>query len=224
MEASKALFSIGPLEINSQMTTMLAITLFLVLVSFLATRRMSERPAGLQNAMEKVVEMLLDFFSGVIGYDLARRYLPYLATMFLFILASNYSGLLPLAGKLPGLAAPTSSLSVTAGLAICTFVMVQYAGVRHNGLKGYAHHFTKPIIVMAPLFILEEFIHPLSLSLRLYGNIYGEETVTEQIAHLAPLVAPIALQVLSLLLGFVQAMVFTLLSCIYINIAASEGH
>ena len=223
MESSHTLFSIGPLQVNSQMTTMLAISVALILVCYFGTRNMRERPGRLQNALEKVVEMLLDFFAGVVGEDLARRYLPFLGTMFLFILFSNYSGLLPLAGKLPGLAAPTSSLSVTAGLAVCTFFTVQYAGFAANGLKGYAHHFTKPIVILAPLFLIEEFIRPLSLSLRLYGNIYGEEAVTEQIAHLAPLLAPIVIQVLSLLLGFVHAMVFTLLSCIYINIAASEG-
>ena len=224
METAAALFSLGPLQVNSQMVTLTAIVLLLVLVSFLGTRHMEERPHGLQNALEKVVEMLLDFFSDLMGEEMARRYLPYLGTMFLLILVCNYSGLLPLAGKLPGLAAPTSMLSVTAGLALCTFVVVQYAGVRANGLKGYSHHFTKPLVILCPLFLLEEIIHPVSLSLRLFGNIFGEETVTEQMALMAPVVAPLALNVLSLLLGLVQALVFTLLSGIYISMAASEGH
>ena len=92
------------------------------------------------------------------------------------------------------------------------------------GLKGYSHHFTKPIAVLCPLFLLEEIVHPVSLSLRLFGNIFGEEAVTEQLAEVIPVVAPLAMNVLSLLMGAIQALVFTLLSSIYISMAASEGH
>lgn len=224
MRSAKALFSLGPLQVNSQMVTLAALSALLVLVCFLGTRHMEERPKGLQNLLEKAVETLLDFFAEVMGEELARRYLPYLGTMFLLILMCNYSGLLPLAGELPGLAAPTSLLSVTAGLALCTFFVVQYAGVRAHGLKGYSRHFTRPIIILCPLFLLEEFIHPVSLALRLFGNIYGEETVTAQMGAMVPVLAPLALNVLSLLMGLVQALVFTLLSGIYISMAAGEGH
>ncbi|MBR3392471.1 MAG: F0F1 ATP synthase subunit A [Firmicutes bacterium] len=224
MESAKALFSLGPLQVNSQMVTLLVLAALLVIISYLGTRHMEERPKGLQNLLEKAVEFLLDFFSEVMGPELARRFLPYLGTMFLLILFCNYSGLLPLAGKLPGLAAPTSMLSVTAGLALCTFFVVQYTGFHDHGLKGYSHHFTRPIAVLCPLFLLEEIVHPVSLSLRLFGNIFGEETVTEQLAEVIPVVAPLAMNVLSLLMGAIQALVFTLLSSIYISMAASEGH
>lgn len=224
MESAKALFSLGPLQVNSQMVTLAVLSAVLVLICYLGTRHMEERPRGLQNLLEKAVEFLLDFFSEVMGPELARRFLPYLGTMFLLILFCNYSGLLPLAGKLPGLAAPTSMLSVTAGLALCTFFVVQYTGFHDHGLKGYSHHFTRPIAVLCPLFLLEEIVHPVSLSLRLFGNIFGEETVTEQLAQVIPVVAPLAMNVLSLLMGAIQALVFTLLSSIYISMAASEGH
>ncbi|MBR2783194.1 MAG: F0F1 ATP synthase subunit A [Firmicutes bacterium] len=224
MEGHAALFSIGPLQVNSQMVTMTAISALLVLLCFVGTRHMEERPRGLQNLLEKAVEFLLDFFADVMGPELARRYLPYLGTMFLLILFCNYSGLLPLAGKLPGLAAPTATLSVTAGLALCTFFTVHYTGLREHGFVGYSHHFTRPIIILCPLFILEEIVHPVSLALRLFGNIYGEETVTEQLAEVVPVIAPLAMNALSLLLGAIQALVFTLLSGIYISMAASEGH
>lgn len=224
MESAKALFSLGPLQVNSQMVTLLVLAALLVIISYLGTRHMEERPRGLQNLLEKAVEFLLDFFSEVMGPELARRFLPYLGTMFLLILFCNYSGLLPLAGKLPGLAAPTSMLSVTAGLALCTFFVVQYTGFHDHGLKGYSHHFTRPIAVLCPLFLLEEIVHPVSLSLRLFGNIFGEEAVTEQLAEVIPVIAPLAMNVLSLLMGAIQALVFTLLSSIYISMAASEGH
>lgn len=218
-----ALFHIGPFEVTSVMVTTTAITLFLLLIAYFGTRNMREHPRGLQNALEKVVEMLFDFLSGVIGEKNARYYLPYLGSLFLFILISNYSGLLPFAGMLPGLQAPTSVISVTATLALCTFLVTHYSGLKHNGLGGYARHFLKPMAFMLPLLIIEEFIRPLSLTLRLYGNIYGEETVTHEIFNLLPMVAPLVMNALSLLLGLVQAMVFVLLSSIYIT-GAVDGH
>ena len=217
------LFQIGGFGVTSQMTTMLAITLLLVTVSYFGTRRMEKRPRGLQNALEKIVEMLYDFLSEQLGPELARTYLPFLGTMFLFIVLSNYSGLLPLAGRLPGLAPPTGCLSVTAGLALCTFGLTHFGGGRSHGLH-YVEHFTKPAIFMLPLMLIEEIVRPVSLSLRLFGNIYGEETVTHEIFHMIPLLAPIVMNVLSLLLGFVQGMVFVMLSCIYLSGAAGEGH
>lgn len=218
-----ALFHIGPLEVTSVMTTMLGISLVLVLVCALATRNMKMIPGGLQNLVEKAVEMLDNFIGGMLSHDLKQRFFPVLATLFIFILMANYSGLLPLAGRLPGLAAPTSVLSMTAGLAVVVFCTTHYAGFKAHG-GGYIKHFTAPYIFLCPLLLLEEIVRPVSLSLRLYGNIFGEETVTEQLYHLAPLGAPVAMNIFSLLMGGIQAMVFVLLACIYIEGAAGTGH
>lgn len=218
-----ALFNIGPIEVSSVMITMLAITICLALVSFLGTRNMKLRPRGLQNFLEKSIEMLHNFIEDVLG-DKTRQYFPFLATMFIFILVSNYSGLLPFAGRMPGLAAPTATLSVTAALALCAFFMTHYGGIRQHGVGGYLKHFIKPFFFMLPLLLIDELVRPLSLSLRLFGNIYGEETVISQLFNLVPLVIPIIMQGLSLLMGFVQAMVFVLLSSIYISGALEEGH
>ncbi|MBS1348608.1 MAG: F0F1 ATP synthase subunit A [Firmicutes bacterium] len=218
-----ALFYIGPLGITSAMVTMVAITIGLTLLSYFATRHMKTRPVGLQNFMEKCVEMLRNFIGGMMDKKYVNRYLPFLGTLFIFILISNYSGLLPFAGRLPGLAAPTSVINVTAALAVCTFCVTHYSGIKqHHG--GYLNHFTKPFIFMLPLLLIDEFIRPLSLTLRLYGNIFGEETVISNIFNLVPLGVPIIMQALSLLMGFIQAMVFVLLSSIYINGALGEGH
>lgn len=219
-----ALFHIGPIEITSAMVTMAAITVILSVLAFLATRNMKLRPRGLQNVAEKIVEMLLNFIQGALDKEKARIYLPFLGTMFIFILVSNYSGLLPFAGHLPGLAAPTSFVSVTAALAICTFAMTHYSGIRYNGVGGYLKHFVKPFFFMLPFLLIEEIIRPVSLTLRLYGNVYGEETIAAEIFNLLPLIAPIILQALSVLLGFIQAMVFVLLSCTYIDGASGESH
>ncbi|MDO4581985.1 MAG: F0F1 ATP synthase subunit A [Bacillota bacterium] len=217
------MFHIGPIEVTSVMVTMTAITIGLTLLSYFATRNMSERPRGLQNFMEKCVEMLDNFIADIVGKEHSRQLFPFLATLFIFILVSNYSGLLPFAGSLPGLTAPTSVINVTAALAVCTFCMTHYSGVRAHGVH-YLAHFTKPFIFMLPLLLIDEFVRPLSLTLRLYGNIYGEETVTHEIFNLVPLAVPLVMQGLSLLMGFVQAMVFVLLSSIYISGALGEGH
>ncbi|MCR4962608.1 MAG: F0F1 ATP synthase subunit A [Firmicutes bacterium] len=223
-EHGAALFYIGNFGVTSIMTTMLGITLLLTLVCWRGTRHMKERPSGLQNVLEKTVEMLDNFISDIMGKDLCRRCFPYLATLFIFILISNYSGLLPFAGKLPGLSAPTSSLSVTATLAICTFAYTHYMGVRSNGLLGYAKHFISPFAFLLPLLLMDEFVRPLSLSLRLYGNTFGDEEVTTQLFHLVPYLVPLVMNALTLLMGFIQAMVFVLLSSIYISGASGEGH
>lgn len=215
---------IGDLAIPSVLVTMFGITVLLTVLSYLATRNMKERPGTLQNLMEKAVEMLRNFLSGIVGEHLAREFLPFLATVFLFVLLSNYSGLLPLAGQLPGLAAPTSSLSIIAGLAVCSFVMTHVAGVKGHGAKGYIQHFFLPVVLLFPLLVLEEFLRPLSLTLRLYGNIFGEETVTHEIFNIAPILAPVVMQILSLLLGGIQAIVFTLLTAFYLKGAYGEGH
>jgi len=224
MEHSAEYLHIGSLEIPSACVTMACITILLTLLSYLATRNMKERPEGLQNLMEKVVEMLQNFIGNVTGEKVMRRFFPFLATLFLFILMSNYSGLLPLAGQVPGLSAPTSSLSIIIGLAVCSFVMTHVAGVKGHGALGYIKHFFQPIAFIFPLLVLDELVRPVSLSLRLFGNIYGEETVTHEIFNLAPILAPIVMQALSLLMGFVQAIVFTLLTSVYISGAYGAGH
>ena len=144
-------------------------------------------------------------------------------TLFLYIIISNYSGLLPLAGELPGFQPPTGTLSCTVGLALVTFLATQYGGFKYHGVH-YLGHFVKPVAPLLPLMLLEEVTHPLSLSLRLFGNIYGEETVLHQVSGLIPLGAPIVIMGLSLLFGFIQALVFTMLSAIYIDTATSAGH
>ena len=222
MEESEALFTVLGVKVTSQVTTMWAIMAVLVIVSIIATRNMKDKPGKLQNAMEMAVSGLKNFFSGLMGEEKAVKYLPLLATLFIFIVCSNYIGLLPGAGVVKGFAAPTSSLSTTAALGIIVFCSIHFLGVRACGFKGYAKHFIKPIAFMLPFLILDEIVRPVSLALRLYGNIFGEETVTEQLYELFPIGVPIVMMVLSLLFCAIQAVVFTMLTAIYIEEATSE--
>ncbi len=217
------LFEIGPVPITSWMVTMWGIMLLFILVSFFATRNVQMVPKGLQNAMEFIVEGLLGFFAGIMGKERAKRYGPLLITFFVFILISNYSGMLPLAGHMPGLAAPTSIFNVTVGLAIVVFFATHINGFRVNKVH-YLKHFITPFAFLLPLLLIEEVVRPFSLAMRLYGNIYGEEMVVTQLFNLLPLGLPVVMQLLGVLFGLIQAFVFTLLASIYISQATETGH
>ncbi|MDR9756440.1 MAG: F0F1 ATP synthase subunit A [Thermoanaerobacterales bacterium] len=223
MEEAKVLFTILGLEVTGHVTTMWAIMLFLFVTLVLSTRRLKKVPGRFQSLVEYTIEGLLNYFSGIMGRERARRYFPILATLFLFILISNWSGVLPMAGHVEGFRPPTSTLSVTAGLGIVAFIVTQIAGFREKGL-GYLKHFCEPFIFMLPLNLIEELVKPLSLSLRLFGNIFGEEMVVAVLLSIAPYFTPIPMQLLGILFGLIQALVFTTLTAIYISQATAEAH
>lgn len=225
MDHTNVLFSIGPLQVTSTVVSMWAMILVLALLSFLVTRKLKEVPGPLQNLAEMAVEKLQSFFADSLGQKHMRKYFPIFATFFIFIVVSNYSGLIPGMGHLKGMALPTASLSVTAGLGIIAFFTTHVIGVRERGLRRYAASFAKPLylcFLMLPLNIIEQFVRPMSLALRLYGNMYGEETVTEQLYEIFPIGAPLIMNVLSLLFCLLQAVVFTMLLSIYVSEAAEE--
>lgn len=219
-ETTNVLFSIGPLEVTRAVVTMWVIIAVLGILSWLATRRLRDVPGPLQNAAEMAITKLRNFFAGNMGEANARRYFPLMATFFIFIIVSNYSGLLPGAGK--GFAVPTASLSTTAGLAVISFFATHVVGVQRRGVLGYLKSFITPFALMLPLNLIEQVVRPFSLALRLYGNMYGEEMVTEQLGHIFPVLVPLLMQVLSLLFCLIQAVVFTMLLSIYIEEAIGE--
>ncbi len=203
----------GILDVTGEV---IAMWIFLVLaagISLLVTRNLKERPGRLQNLLEIAVSGLDSFFSGILGRENGRKYLFFLGPLFCFIILSNYSGLIPGVGISKYVKAPTSSLSVTLGLGIVTFVFLQAAGI-HAGAKHYLKHFLTPVV---PLLLLDELIKPASLALRLFGNIFGEETVMENLYHLLPIGAPIIMMVLSLLFCAIQAIVYTMLTASYLQ-------
>ena len=222
-ETSHALFSIGPLEVTGTVTTMWAIILVLTVLSWLATRNMKDVPGKLQNMAEMAVSSLQKYFNGTLGPELSSKYFPVFATFFIFIIVCNYSGLLPGAGHLKAFHVPTASLSVTLGLAIVAFFTTHTVGVKEKGfgkyIKGVLTSMPLPLFFLA---IIEQFVRPFSLALRLFGNLYGEESVTENLYNIFPIAAPLIMQVLSLLFCLIQALVFTMLLSIYVKEAAEE--
>lgn len=224
MGESEVLFTVLGLDVTPEVTTMWGIIAVLTLLSVLATRRLKENPGPLQNLLEVALGKLENLYTGILGQDRARAFFPFLGTLFIFIIVCNYSGLIPGAGVVTGFKAPTSSLSVTAGIGLCSFAATHYFGVRSNGLRGYASHFVKPVALLLPFLLLDELVRPVSLALRLFGNIYGEESVTEQLYEILPIGAPLIMMVLSLLFCALQAVVFSMLTAIYIDGASGKGH
>jgi len=199
--------------------------ILLIVLAVLATRNYQKIPKGIQNVFEWAVGLLRGLVQGFIPGKQGDQYLPYLGSVFLFIFTMN------MLGVIPGFRAPTMTLSTTAALGITTFVMVQQYAIRANGVVAYLKHFMGDVLWLAPLmFIVEvigEFAKPLSLSLRLFGNIFGEDNVIEQLMTLGgwiPVQAPMML--LALFTSFLQAFIFTTLSTIYIasKVVHEGGH
>ncbi len=206
----------GILDVTGEVVTMWIILALLTVLSLIVRKNLKERPGRFQNIIETGVEYLDNFFTDNLGKEKARKYFIFLATLFTFIIFCNYSGLIPGVGLSPYVKAPTASLSVTAGLGIMTFVFLQYAGLR-MGAKHYFKRFVSPMFFMLPLILLDEFIKPASLALRIYGNVFGEEMVTEQLYHIFPIGVPVVMMVLSILFCALQALVFSMLTSIYLD-------
>jgi len=188
--------------------------LTLILLSWLATRRYERVPKGLQNLLEWAVQALRNLVNGVIPHG-GDKYVPFLGTIFLFIFSMN------MLGVIPAFRSPTMTISTTAAMGLSAFVLVQAYCLRDAGLKNYVKHLMGPVALLAPLMvpveIISELVKPVSLSLRLFGNIFGEDNIIERLMMLGG-GFPIQLPMLALALftSFLQAYIFTMLCTIYI--------
>ena len=191
-------------------------------------------PGRGQNAIEYVWE-LLEGFATSLGGPGARPYIPLFAGFFLFILFCNWSGLIPPIGKVDELRAPTSDLNITIGLALVAFVFIEYQGFKHLGVGGYLSKFfpfgefrngigAGAIALFVGLTeLLLEFVKPVTLSMRLFGNIYGGEVALGVLTALTLAIIPMAMIGLEVLLNAVQALIFATLTLMF-TLVAIEGH
>ena len=213
--SSSALFHLGPVPITGPVVTTWIIILVLAGSSWLATRRLRVAPGGVQDVAELLVTGIEQQISDTIRSE-ARPLLPLLGTLFIFLVAANLSGLLP------GVAAPTSKLETPAALALIVFGSVHYFGVRARGVLGYLASFTEPKLIMLPLNIVSEVTRTFSLMVRLFGNIMSGEFLIALVVSLAGLFVPIPLMVLEILVGVVQAYIFTVLAAVFIGAAIGK--
>jgi len=213
---STVLFHVGPVNITRPVVTTWAIMLVLAATSWLVTRRLQRLPDGRQALIEMVVIGIAAQIEDVIRKD-PRPFLPLLGTLFIFLVAANLSGLVP------GIEAPTGKLETPAALALIVFFSVHYFGMRAKGVRGYLASFAKPKLIMLPLNVLSELTRTFSLMLRLFGNIMSGEFIIALIIALAGLFVPIPLMALEILVGLVQAYIFTVLAAVFIGAAAGNA-
>jgi F-type H+-transporting ATPase subunit a len=198
----------------------------ILLFSILGTINVKIVPERFQNFMEFIVEFTETIAKDQIGESYYRPWIPFVGTLFLFILGCNWAGaLIPWKLiELPEgeLSAPTNDINTTVSLALITSFSYFYAGISKKGL-GYFKRYIQPTPVLLPINILEDFTKPLSLSFRLFGNILADELTVSVLVMLVPLIIPLPIMVLGLFASSIQALIFSTLASAYIG-EALEGH
>ncbi len=223
-------------SLTDTLITMLVLTAIVIAVLILATRGRRDVPGFLQNFAEWAYESMSSWSLGM-GGSQAARYIPIFAAFFILILAFNWSGLIPGIGILPTTRAPTSDLNVTLGLALFAWFYFQYQGFRRLGVGGYMSKFFPlyefkngigaGLIALFVGFVelILEFVKPVTLSMRLFGNVYGGEVALAIVTALVGiLLVPVALYGLEIILTFVQALIFATLTLMFILTAIESHH
>ncbi len=204
------------------------IALLLVIFALAAGRKLQRIPRGMQNLVEFAVGGLDNFVKSTIGPS-GGKYTPLVGTLFLYILLMNVVGLIP------GFHSPTSNVTITFALGLVVFVYVQYEGIRAQGVLGHLKHFAGPVLAISPLlFVIElvsEIVKPFTLAIRLFGNIFGEDVVLVILAGLGATLFGTAwgwipfhllFYPLMLMTDVVQALVFAILTCIYLALVTEK--
>lgn len=213
-------------HLDTLITAWLAMILVLIfsisLVSFIKLRRV---PSKFQAFAELVYSFVVDISVGQMGMKEGYKHVPVVGSLFLFILTANLVGQLP--WKLYHLpqgefAAPTNDLNLTVALAVIVVIYYIASGVAKKGLSYFKHYITPPF--MLPLNVLEDFTRPFSLALRLFANILAGEILITVLVGLIPLIVPIPMMLFELLIAFIQAFVFAILTSVYLAGATAESH
>ena len=196
------------------------VILLLLVLSILATKAVKAIPGGLQNFMEVVIGGIENMIVETMG-EHGRPFFPLIATLAIFVLVSNLIGLVP------GFFPPTANINTTAACAIIVFLSTHVVGIKHHGFH-YFKHFCGPIAWLAPIMFFIEVIghlsRPVSLTLRLFGNMNGHELVLMIFFGLAPFLVPLPMMLMGVLVSFIQAFVFMLLAMIYIQGSLEHAH
>ena len=219
MEASPltntVLFHIGAVPITRPVVMTWAIMLVLSAGSWAITRRLTLKSSPRQDVLELIVTQIADQIRDVMRKD-PLPFLPLIATLFIFLVVANLSGILP------GTQAPTARLETPAALASIVFLSIHYFGVRAHGFFGYLASFAKPKLIMLPLNLVSQVTRVFSLMVRLFGNVMSGEFIIALVIALAGLFVPIPFMALEILLGLVQAYIFTVLAAVFIGAAAGN--
>jgi F-type H+-transporting ATPase subunit a len=208
----------GPVALNATIVYTWVVMAILALVSRLVTRRLCSGPelSRWQNLLEVLVAAMRDQIRDVSRQD-PGRYLPFVGTLFLFILIPNVLSVVP------GFEPPTASLSTTTALAACVFVAVPLYGITGQGLVAYLRNYTQPTWFMLPFNVIGELSRTVALAVRLYGNVMSGTLIVGILLSLVPLFFPVVMNLLGLITGVIQAYIFAILAMVYIA-AATRTH
>ncbi|MGE5216482.1 MAG: F0F1 ATP synthase subunit A [Chloroflexota bacterium] len=208
--------------------TALFVTILLIFLALVAKRSLSraenavvpDAKLSIRNLAELLLGFMVNLVDGIIGRE-GRKFVPLFGSFFVYILVANLIGLVP------GFSPPTSDMNTTLGLGIVSFLGYNFIGFRTQGV-GYLKHFMGPVVFLAPLFVVLEvvshLVRPVSLGLRLFGNMFGDHLAVEIFTNLTKVGVPVIFYLLGTLVSLIQAFVFTLLTVIYVAMAVSHGN
>jgi F-type H+-transporting ATPase subunit a len=198
------------IPVSESVVVMWIIMLVLIIASVLATRNLKTVPAGVQNVIEIIIDTINNFVKGIIGNEW-KAFAPYIGTVALFLAVANTISIF-------GFKPPTKELNTTAALAVMSIAVVTGAGIYFKGFKGWLIGFKEPIAVMLPMNILEFFVRPLSLAMRLFGNILGSFVIMELLYQVVPIGVPAIMSIyFDIFDGLIQMVVFIFLTTLFIK-------
>jgi F-type H+-transporting ATPase subunit a len=186
----------------------------LIIIGLFASNKKSILPGPIQALGELIVSLLYDLTEDALGKDLAKTYAPLICALFMFLLLSNWLGIIP------HLEEPTKDLNTTLGLGIMGFLIAHYAGIKSKGFKAYIKEYFQPFFFMMPLNLIGEIAKIVSISFRLFGNVMGGSIIILVVSHLvySIILPPFLYAFFGLFVGTIQAFVFTMLTVVYISV------
>ena len=200
----------GGIPVPASVVVTWGIMAFLMILTLIFVRNLKLVPSGPQLYVEALVGFINNFFEDILGEE-GKRYIPYLGTVLIYIACANLIGIV-------GITPPTKDLNITAGLAIMSIILIEYSGIHAKGGKGWLKSFTEPMSILTPINILEMFIRPLSLCMRLFGNVLGSFVIMELIKIIVPVIIPIPFSFyFDIFDGLIQAYVFVFLTSLFMK-------
>ena len=207
---AEAFLQIGPLAITATVMTSWGLMLLLWLLSVMLTRTLQLEPGGWQAGIEGIIGAINEAIMQILPADQTRQVLPFVATLWIYLVLAN------LVGLIPGLHSPTGDLSATSALALLVFLSVHWFGIRAHGLRDYLRHYLQPTPLLLPFTLISEITRTVALAVRLFGNIMSLEMAALLILWVAGLLAPVPILMLHIVEALVQAYIFGMLALIYI--------
>lgn len=213
--APDILFAIGPVPISRPVVTTWFIMAILVVISWLGTRRADTKAGTFQTVLEIIFETIDTQVRDIIQRD-PKPFLPLIGTLFLFLVFANLSAVIP------GMKPPTGHIETPAVLAAIVFLSAHYFGIRSRGFRAYGRHYIRPSVLLLPLNVLSEITRTFSLMVRLFGNMMSHEFVIAIVVFLAGLFLPIPFMLLGILIGIIQAYIFSVLAAVFVGAAVGS--